>query len=32
MVKESVKGLNGKWNNSVVNLFSLVEANKGSKM
>ncbi|QCE15247.1 hypothetical protein DEO72_LG11g2256 [Vigna unguiculata] len=32
MVKEAVEGLNGKWNNSVVNFVALVEANKGSKM
>jgi len=32
MVKEAVKGLNGKWNNSVVSVVASVEANKGSKM
>jgi len=32
MVKEAVEGLNGKWNNSVVRVVALVEANKGSKI
>ena len=31
MVKEKVEGLNGKWNNLVVNFVALVEVSKGGK-